>query len=94
MSRLRLISSIFFLSQSSGSGSESGTQSQTQKSVKSKSAEKSDNNSGSNDEEDSGSPALNFGDGSDHGSGTQVMRFIVFCFLSVLLLIVGAWFVI
>ncbi|XP_057549431.1 two-component response regulator-like APRR7 [Amaranthus tricolor] len=56
---------------SSGSGSESGTQSQTQKSVKSKSAEKSDNNSGSNDEEDSGSPALNFGDGSDHGSGTQ-----------------------
>lgn len=52
---------------SSGSGSESGTQ----ESVKSKSAEKSDYNSGSNDNHDNGSPAMKFGNGSDHGSGTQ-----------------------
>lgn len=54
---------------SSGSGSVSGTQ--TQKSVKSKGAEMSYNNSGSDDEENNSSPGLNFGDGSDHGSGTQ-----------------------
>ncbi|GAB2272408.1 Two-component response regulator-like aprr7 [Dionaea muscipula] len=56
---------------SSGSGSESGTQ--TQKSIKSRSAEKSDDSS-SNSEEDSCSPPPNFGYGSDHGSGTQVLQ--------------------
>ncbi|GAB4856756.1 Two-component response regulator-like [Ancistrocladus abbreviatus] len=53
---------------SSGSGSESGTQ--TQKSTRSGSADRSDN-SGSNDGENNESSPLNFGDGSDHGSGTQ-----------------------
>lgn len=61
----------FSLFQSSGSGSESGTQ--TQKSVKSKTVEKSDNNTGSNDEEDNESIGLYVGDGSDDGSGTQVL---------------------
>lgn len=45
----------------------------TQKSTKSKSAEGSDNNSGSNDEDDKGSSGLNIQDGSDNGSGTQVL---------------------
>ena len=62
---------ISSLSQSSGSGSESGTQ--TQKSVKSKGVEKSDNNTGSNYEDDNGSIGLNVGNGSDDGSGTQVI---------------------
>ncbi|GAB2300536.1 Two-component response regulator-like [Dionaea muscipula] len=52
---------------SSGSGSESGTQ--THKYVRSKNADESDNST-SNGEEDNQSP-LNFGDGSDHGSGAQ-----------------------
>ncbi|XP_057955564.1 two-component response regulator-like APRR3 isoform X2 [Malania oleifera] len=50
---------------SSGSGSDSGTE--TQKSIKSKSIEKSGNDTSSNDE----SIGLNFGDGSDNGSGNQ-----------------------
>lgn len=54
---------------SSGSGSESGTQ--TQKSIKSKSAGRSDSRSADDSEEDSQSPSLNFGNGSDHGSGNQ-----------------------
>lgn len=41
--------------------------------MKSKSIEKSDNNTGSNDEEDNRSIGLNAGDGSDDGSGTQVL---------------------
>ncbi|XP_024957260.1 two-component response regulator-like PRR37 isoform X6 [Citrus sinensis] len=57
---------------SSGSGSESCIM--TQKSTKSKSAEGSDNNSGSNDEDDKGSIGLNIQDGSDNGSGTQVIH--------------------
>ncbi|KAL9258891.1 Two-component response regulator-like APRR7-like protein [Drosera capensis] len=56
-------------SQSSGSGSESGTQ--KQKSFKSKSAERLDSCSADDSEEDSQSPSLNCGNGSDHGSGNQ-----------------------
>lgn len=62
-----LLSSI---SQSSGSGSVSGIQ--TQKSAKLKSGNDTDNNTGSNGEEENGSIGLNFRDGSDNGSGTQV----------------------
>lgn len=49
----------------------------TQKSTKSKGAEESDNNSGSNDEDDIGSIGLNIWDGSDNGSGTQVLHIFV-----------------
>ncbi|RVX22721.1 Two-component response regulator-like APRR7 [Vitis vinifera] len=56
---------------SSGSGSESGTQ--TKKSVKSKSNDESENNTGSSDERDNGSTGPSIRDGSDNGSGTQVM---------------------
>lgn len=47
--------------------------------MKSKSVEKSDNNTGSNDdeEEDNESIGFNIADGSDDGSGTQVLH--VFC---------------
>lgn len=68
LSFFRLIIHTF---QSSGSGSESGTQ--TQKSVKSKSIEKS-GNFGSDDGEKDASNGLNVGDGSDDGSGAQVVH--------------------
>lgn len=46
--------------------------------MKSKSVEKSDNNTGSNDEEeDNESIGFNIGDGSDDGSGTQVLSVLV-----------------
>lgn len=54
----------------------------TQKSSQSKSAEWSDNNSGSNDEDDKASIGLNIRDGSDNGSGTQVLNVYCFCYLS------------
>lgn len=57
--------------QSSGSGSESGTQ--TRKSVKSKINDESESNTGSSNEQDNGSNGLNIQDGSDNGSGTQVI---------------------
>ena len=57
--------------QSSGSGSESGIR--TQKYSKSKSVEASDNNTDSYDEDDNTSIGLNVRDGSDNGSGTQVL---------------------
>ncbi|KAG9134534.1 hypothetical protein Leryth_000869 [Lithospermum erythrorhizon] len=56
---------------SSGSGSESESGSQTQKSIKSKSSENLENYSGSNDKEHDGGNAINIGDGSDEGSGSQ-----------------------
>lgn len=62
---------FLIFSQSSGSGSESGTQ--TKKSVKSKSNDESENNTGSSDECDNGSTGPSIRDGSDNGSGTQVM---------------------
>ena len=39
----------------------------------SKSVEGSENNTDSNDEDDNGSIGLNYRDGSDNGSGTQVL---------------------
>ena len=66
-----ILNYFFILSQSSGSGSESGTQ--TKKSVKSKSNVESENNTGSSDEHDNGSTGTSIRDGSDNGSGTQVM---------------------
>lgn len=46
--------------------------------MKSKSVEKSDNNTGSNDEEeDNESIGFNIADGSDDGSGTQVLHVFV-----------------
>lgn len=41
-------------------------------SAKLKSNDETDNNTGSNGEEENGSIGLNFRDGSDNGSGTQV----------------------
>jgi len=61
--------------QASGSGSESAVR--TQKSTKSNGADESDNDTGSNDHDGIGSVGLNARDGSDNGSGTQV---IFFCF--------------
>ncbi|KAJ8765994.1 hypothetical protein K2173_020510 [Erythroxylum novogranatense] len=55
--------------QSIGSESESGVR--TQKSTKSKGLGESDNNTGSKDGEEIGTIG-NMGDGSDHGSGTQI----------------------
>jgi pseudo-response regulator 7 len=49
----------------------------TQKSTKSNGADESDNDTGSNDDDGIGSVGLNARDGSDNGSGTQV---IFFCF--------------
>ncbi|KAK6926862.1 Signal transduction response regulator, receiver domain [Dillenia turbinata] len=57
---------------SSGSGSESGVR--TQNSMKSKSNDESENNSGSSDECNYGSTGLSIRDGSDNGSGTQVIH--------------------
>ncbi len=57
--------------QCSGSGSESAIH--TQNSTKSKSGDESYNTTGSNDEDDIGSIGLNLRDGSDDGSGTQVL---------------------
>jgi pseudo-response regulator 7 len=70
------------LSQSSDSGSESGTN--TRKFAKSRSICAYDNNSGSNDENDYGSRGLSTRDGSDKGSGTQVLHRSHMCrFLSI-----------
>jgi len=60
------------LPQSSGSGSESATY--TRKSAKSRSNDASENNSDSHDENDHGSKGLSIRDGSDNGSGTQVLH--------------------
>lgn len=65
---------ITFLHQSSDSGSESGIHSR--KSTKLRSGE-SDINTGSNDEDDIGSIDLNVWDGSDDGSGTQVLLTLI-----------------
>lgn len=54
------------------SGSESGTQ--TRKSAKSRSNDVSGKNSDSSDENDFGSKGMSIRDGSDNGSGTQVMH--------------------
>ncbi|KAG6758439.1 hypothetical protein POTOM_038787 [Populus tomentosa] len=63
------------LTEASGSGSGSGSESavRTQKSSKSKGAVDSDNDTDSNDDDDTGSIGLNARDGSDNGSGTQIM---------------------
>lgn len=60
------------LAQSSGSGSESGTH--TRKYEKSRSNCAADNNSGSSNENEYGSRSLSVRDGSDQGSGTQVLH--------------------
>lgn len=78
------ISSLFFnnqchysvwinlLPQSSGSANESGTQ--PRKFAKSRSDDASENNSDSSDDNDYGSRGLSVQDGSDNGSGTQVLH--------------------
>jgi len=60
------------LPQSSGSGSESATL--TRKFAKSRSNDAYENNSDSSDENDYGSRGLSIRDGSDNGSGTQVLH--------------------
>lgn len=63
----------FHLDSIQSSGSESGTQ--TQKSLKSRGSDKS-GNSASDDGENEASNGLNIGDGSDDGSGAQVVQFL------------------
>lgn len=66
---------MIFLSQSSGSRSESGTQ--CKRSTKSKGNDESEINTGSSDEHDNGRDGLIVSNGSDYGSGAQVIIYIL-----------------
>lgn len=75
MQNFPLLFCIYYSSfhQCSGSGSGSESAVHTRTSTKLKSGDELDNDTGSNDEDDNRSIGLNLRDGSDDGSGTQVL---------------------